>query len=315
MNVKSKLRAYAAKILFHSGLTLPKWRGRNRLTIVTFHRVLPEEIRIHYPYPGLAVTPEELDGLLSFFEAHFECGTLEAQHDCFIGGGSGRRPLLALTFDDAQFDNYLHARPMLARHGLNATFFAPVEAIQRRELLWHDRLGFSIGTLQDRGSEGQRSLNQHLGAAGIALSGVNNLPGRIVQACKRLAPEAGLRLVEILEKEAGTAGGPEFDRLMTFEELAVLEREGHEIGSHSMSHRMMPECDDRELDYELGESKRVLEQHLRSKIGSFCYPNGNCDTRTALAAAKAGYRRAVTTTHTFRIETSWSAANETHRTA
>ena len=295
MSVKSELRAYAAKILFRSGITLPKWRGRNRLTIVTFHRVLPEEIRNNYPYPGLAVTPEELDGFLSFFESHFECGTLEAQHECFVGGGTGPRPLLALTFDDAQFDNYLHARPVLSRHGLKATFFAPVEAIQRRDLLWHDRLGFSIGSLRERGSEGTRKLEQLLGAAGIALGGVYNLPGRVVRACKRLAPEARLRLVEILEKESGSAGGPDFARLMTFEELAVLEREGHEIGSHSMSHRMMPECDDRELDYELGESKRVLEQHLRRNIGSFCYPNGNCDVRTARAAAQAGYRRAVTT--------------------
>ena len=57
----------------------------------------------------------------------------------------------------------------------------------------------------------------------------------------------------------------------------------------------MPECDDRALTYELSESRRVLQEHLRQPIESFCYPNGNSDARTARAVAEAGYRLAVTT--------------------
>jgi peptidoglycan/xylan/chitin deacetylase (PgdA/CDA1 family) len=82
---------------------------------------------------------------------------------------------------------------------------------------------------------------------------------------------------------------------MTFEELAELAADGHEIGSHSMTHCLMPECDDRALTYELSESRRVLESRLGQAVESFCYPNGNSDARTAQAVAKAGYRRACTT--------------------
>jgi peptidoglycan/xylan/chitin deacetylase (PgdA/CDA1 family) len=89
--------------------------------------------------------------------------------------------------------------------------------------------------------------------------------------------------------------GPEFARPMTFDELSKLASDGHEIGSHSMTHCMMPECDDSMLNYEMAESRRILQARIGQPIESFCYPNGNSDARTARAADMAGYRRAVTT--------------------
>ena len=62
-----------------------------------------------------------------------------------------------------------------------------------------------------------------------------------------------------------------------------------------MTHCMMPECDDDALVYELAESRRVLQAHLKQPVNAFCYPNGNCDERSASAVATAGYSLAVTT--------------------
>jgi peptidoglycan/xylan/chitin deacetylase (PgdA/CDA1 family) len=134
-----------------------------------------------------------------------------------------------------------------------------------------------------------------LAAAGLSGSGPRSLVQNAVQESKGLALEARLRLVEVLAEASGTAQAPEFARLMTFDELAELAADGHEIGSHSMTHCLMPECDDRSLTYELAESRRILHERLAQPIESFCYPNGNSDARTAHAVAKAGYRRAVTT--------------------
>ena len=295
MSVKIWFRNGAAGLLYRVGLTAPTWRGRGRLTIVTFHRVLSEAERRAYPYPGLVVTPTELDALLHFFTDHFDCGSLAVQHKRYLSGDISVRPLLALTFDDAPHDNYRNARPMLARHQVKATFFAPVVAVERQEYLWPDRLGFAILALMRQGQGGREQVMRILTAAGLPAAGACRLVESVVQDSKKLPREARLRLVEALVEASGRIRWPEFARPMTLDELAELAGEGHEIGSHSMTHCMMPECDDRELGYELSESRHILQSRLAQPIESFCYPNGDYDVRTAKAVAEAGYRRAVTT--------------------
>ena len=295
MSIKTSLRNSIAQLLFLSGFTSPAKRSRGRFSIVTFHRVLPENERNNYPFPGLVVTPEELDSFLSYFTAHFDCGSISAQHERYLSGEKTERPLLAITFDDAQYDNFINARPILARHQVKASFFAPVEAVERHELLWHDRLGFAILALLQQGDSGQAKLLQILADAGMRVSDPHNLAISAVQASKELPLESRLRLVAELVEASGTSQVPDFARMMTLKELAVLANEGHEIGSHSMTHCMMPECDDDALVYELAESRRVLQAHLSRPINAFCYPNGNCDARTASAVATAGYSLAVTT--------------------
>jgi peptidoglycan/xylan/chitin deacetylase (PgdA/CDA1 family) len=295
MSLKIALRNGIARTLARSGITAPERRARGRLSIVTFHRVLPEAERRAYPYPGLAVTPEELDQLLGYFSTHFDCGTLAAQHTRFLRRENAPRPLLALTFDDGQHDNFRHARVALARHGLKASFFVPVEAVDRGELLWHDRLGFGVKALLQQGPVGAQRLIELLHEFNIGRVVQNVSPDHIVKASKTLSPETRLRFAESVSQAAGTPTPPEFARMMTFGELADLAADGHEIGSHSLSHRMMPECDDEQLHLETAESRRVLEERLKKSIESFCYPNGDCDERSAHAVAKAGYRRAVTT--------------------
>lgn len=293
MSVKRSLRNGAARLLFRAGLTAPRRRAHGQLSIATFHRVLPEAQRQVYPYPGLVVTPGELDAFLSYFAAHFDCGPLRAQHERHLRNEQPARPLLALTFDDGQHDNFLYARPLLERHAMKASFFVPVAALERRELLWHDRLGFAILALLRR-PDGRKRVAHALGGCGLSDGGSGSLAEIVVGQSKRLPLGQRLRLVEALVEASGAAA-PEFARLMSFEELAALAAEGHEIGSHSMTHCLMPECDDGALAYELSESRRILQEKLHRPVDSFCYPNGDCDARSAGAAAAAGYLRAVTT--------------------
>lgn len=296
MRIKIGIRDKISQLLYLTGVTSPRWRCRGRFSIVTFHRVLPDTERKAYPFPGLVVTPEEFDLFLTYFTEHFDCGALATQHERYMNGEITSRPLLAITFDDAQQDNYIYARPLLAQHQVKASFFVPVDAVERQELLWHDRLGFAILSLLKQGNEGREKLTQILTSAGLPTSGARGLTGSVVEATKNLPLKTRLSLVEKLVDASGMAQPPEFARLMSFNEIAELASEGHEIGSHSMTHCLMTECDDQALIYELVESRRVLETRLGLPIDTFCYPNGNSNIDTARAVAKTGYRRAVTTT-------------------
>ncbi len=266
--VKEVLRDLAGSALGLVGITSPSRLGRDRLTVATFHRVLPEVERNRYPYPMLAVTPEELGGLLDFFSAHFLCTTLAGAFRLFSLDVRPERPLLALTFDDGQLDNFVHARPALESRNLRATFYVPFEAIERREPLWHDRLGFALMAA----GEGDRVAER-------------------VEEAKTWSPEVRAQAVARLS----TAAIPDWASLMTWDQVRTLAAAGHEIGSHSLSHALLPQLDDAAIEREVAGSKAAIEAKIDRPLASFCYPNGDTDDRAARAVAHAGYACAVTT--------------------
>jgi peptidoglycan/xylan/chitin deacetylase (PgdA/CDA1 family) len=82
---------------------------------------------------------------------------------------------------------------------------------------------------------------------------------------------------------------------MNWEQLRDLAGRGHEVGSHSLSHPLLPTVGDAELERESAGSRARLEAQLGVSCESFCYPNGDCDGRVVAAVRRAGYARAVTT--------------------
>ncbi len=285
-------RDLAGALLLGAGVTSPARQGAGRLSVVTFHRVLPEGARREYPLPQLAVTPDELAWFLAWFRARYTCGPLGEVHRRWAAGERPARPFLAITFDDGQRDNFEHARPALAAAGVTASFFAPVEAVDADEPLWHDRLGFAAAGLQARDPAGARALFGELGPLeGPAAAQL----GATLQRAKRLPPAARLDLVARLEARLGAPARPAWDGLMSWDQLRALVREGHEVGSHSLSHAVLTLVDDAQLARELAGSRARLEAELQAPCESFCYPNGDCDDRVAAAARAAGYRRAVVT--------------------
>lgn len=83
---------------------------------------------------------------------------------------------------------------------------------------------------------------------------------------------------------------------LTWEDVKRLDKEGFEIGSHTMSHPQdMKLLFDDELKHELENSKGMIESVLGHEIKSFCYPRGRYDQRVIDAVIEAGYLEARTT--------------------
>lgn len=290
--IKPLIRDLIGQVLWASGLTRPQRFGRERLLVVTFHRCLTERQRQHYPYPNLAVTPEELDDLCSLFKSYFVVGSFTATYEAWRSRRSPRTPHLAITFDDGQRDNFDNARPILRKHGLLATFYIPVRSIDDRELLWHDRLGFALLACprDEHDAAGLSSLVRSF----MPSAEPNISLDCIVEEAKRLTPSRRSDFVEAVAERA-ECGVPDWSEMMTWQHLQELYDEGHEIGSHSMSHALLPQLADRELAYEVVESRQELAARVGATICSFCYPNGDNDQRTRDAVRRAGYANAVTT--------------------
>jgi peptidoglycan/xylan/chitin deacetylase (PgdA/CDA1 family) len=78
------------------------------------------------------------------------------------------------------------------------------------------------------------------------------------------------------------------------DELRALAAEGHAIGSHGHTHRVMTTLADAEISEEWRRSKAVLEDVLGAPVTVLSVPTGFYTSRVGRIAAEAGYRHLFT---------------------
>ena len=82
--------------------------------------------------------------------------------------------------------------------------------------------------------------------------------------------------------------------LMSWEDLRFIADKGYRIGSHTMTHKDLTKLSDRDLEREVFDSKKLLEDRLGMEVDTFCYPYGYFDRRVVEVVKKAGYKYAFT---------------------
>jgi peptidoglycan/xylan/chitin deacetylase (PgdA/CDA1 family) len=114
---------------------------------------------------------------------------------------------------------------------------------------------------------------------------------------KTLAPrrrrEVEARVRAATPNFAATAAERHEFELAHWDELRSLDPKIVAIGSHTLTHPILPYLSAAELEAEVAGSRRLLEERLDREVDFFAYPNGDSDAR-AHACVRASYRGAVT---------------------
>lgn len=279
-------------------LALAERRGRRRLVILCYHRVLPADQKAAYFNPELVVTPESFRRQCTTLKKHYEVLPLRRAVERWRREEHNGRPAAAITFDDGYRDNFRYARPILAEAGLCATFFVIAGLVGTERSPWYDRLGRAVETL-NRNCRTPDVVARWLRPDRLGPAQSDRAsevsPRQLVAQAKSLPPSQRRELVEACCAEGGIedAACPD-DLIMSWEQLSELTRDGHEIGSHTYTHEILPQLDQVALTAEVAESKSALERGIGASVDSFCYPNGDYDDRVVRAVEAAGYHRAVT---------------------
>jgi peptidoglycan/xylan/chitin deacetylase (PgdA/CDA1 family) len=202
------------------------------------------------------------------------------------GRPAGQRRQAAIIFEDGLRSNVIVAYPILRALGIPATFFVCPGLIEERTWIWtHEarrRLRFACPRLRGE-------LASELTAPADVEAFVEwmkhlELPARKCVEAKLRAATASF-VPTGLDREA-------FD-LAQWDELRSLDPSIVTVGSHSMTHPILPRLSAPEIETELRDSRRMLEAKLGRPAEFFSYPNGDVDWRT-LDAARRHYRGAVT---------------------
>jgi peptidoglycan/xylan/chitin deacetylase (PgdA/CDA1 family) len=231
-------------------------------------------------------TAERLERQLRYLRRAFRIVPLAAFAASFgTPRQPGRERRAAIIFDDGLRSNVIVAYPILRALGIPATFFVCPGLIEEQCWLWTHE---ARRRLQFAG----RPLQQALAAELAAPAEVEP----IVQRMKEIDFPRRKRIEAMLKQGSADFVPSEADReafdLASWHELRSLDPSIITIGSHSMTHPILPSLSAQEIEAELRDSRRMIEEKLARPAEFFSYPNDDVDERV-LAGARRHYRAAV----------------------
>lgn len=263
--------------------------GGSCLSILTYHRVLPELDPMRPGEPDPQRFRRQMARLRRFF-------TPIALPDAVQALKRGERlpqRAVAVTFDDGYADNLTVALPILREFGIPATVFVAAGFLDGGRM-WNDTV---IEAVRSR-SEGAWDLSDI--GLGILTVGEDEqkyqLAENMLEAIKHRPSEERMTAVARIAEGGGRL--PD-DLMLTSEQLRELRTASIHIGAHTVSHPILTSLSAEASRREITESKVALERILSDEVSLFAYPNGKYgrDWNDAHAAMvrDAGYEGAVTT--------------------
>jgi peptidoglycan/xylan/chitin deacetylase (PgdA/CDA1 family) len=242
-------------------------RRRDHRLVLVYHRLGPS------PPPDATVVPTvptaTFRSQLEALAAAVDLVTL----DQVLAGGEGRRPRVALTFDDDLPSHVDEVLPVIEELGVPAAFFLSGRALHGLGAYWFQELEAVLG------AHGPEHTAGRLGLPTAS-------PAALGLACER---EEGLR-----RRVAELAAGLPAPAVLTGDEVARLAAAGMTVGFHTVEHGIMPEMSDGALHEAASRGCDELAAVTGRAPRYFTYPHGKADRRVAAAVRQAGFVAAWT---------------------
>jgi peptidoglycan/xylan/chitin deacetylase (PgdA/CDA1 family) len=292
MPLKRDIRRLMDRAAVATGIIARRERTlRGQLTILMYHRVLPDNLWQGAPLPGLVMPLSCFEAQVKHLAKNFEIVTVTKGLNRLRVEARDEKPLLAITFDDGYDDNHTHAAPVLESHGVRGTFYLVSHFVGTDVELWFDQAarwfhGSSTLALESLVAAAGGSHSWELGQRPIVRAFMAYLKG--------LTREARYTALRHMAAHPGTRERRDVDLAMSADDARDLHRKGHEVGAHTATHPLLTQEDAGSLIREITDCKRELESMLSAEVRGFCYPNGDVDDRVALAVKAAGFNNAPT---------------------
>ena len=275
-----------------SGSSAPFLRPRRaepRFVILCYHRIGVEGVPLYS-----TLEPQIFEAQMRYLRRHYRVLSL-AQMLGELEKPVSAGPAVAVTFDDGYRDLFVHAFPILRKYEIRATIFAIAEAIETGMAPWYDRLflGLRVYPAQTITVDLDVPTELHLENAKARLEATETIVRWL-----RTQPDSKRRdFCSDLSRRLPVPEAELQRRMLTWEQLRIMQADGIDCGSHTVTHPVMSQLDQEIRIRELRESREILEIRLGQPIRDFAFPFGqpaDCAGVTELDLSSCGYRSAAT---------------------
>lgn len=271
-------------------LPLLRFLNRKRLTVLLYHGVTDKPASAHLD--NLHVPARQFHRQMAWLRRKYNPVSLEQVVDALHGACElPSRPLL-VTFDDAYRNNLDQAWPILRELNIPITLFVPTDFLDNPQSYWAEELEWRIAS-----------------TTAICVPWLGDVlwlrtPGGRQPVFKRICDD--LRDLPPAQRESAwqelrhqlpvdNSKCIQLEARMTWDELCNFSGQtGVAIGSHTISHAILPGLPPDKITFELEQSKRELESKLGRNVVAFAYPSGSWTTQVRELTEKVGYACAFT---------------------
>jgi len=266
-----------------------RWR-RRRFQVLVYHKVSSDPHPFFPPVP-----PCVFDQQLNILKHLYNVLPLQELVERSMNDDLPERAV-AITFDDGYQDNYTYAFPILRKYELPATIFVSTAAIDNKVTLWHDQVFDAFRFARNKKAHLDRiDCEINLNEADTAWQSLN----MVLRRAKYLPARSRIDFVNEVEQALNSdiTAQPRAN-MLSWAEIEEMHRQGIRFGSHTVTHPILTQVDQQQLQWEITESKSELQKRLNMEVTAFAYPNGQArdyDESVKRALQQAGYQFAVTT--------------------
>ena len=269
------------------------------ITILAYHRVIPTDAldNYHLDQQLISATPAQFEWQMRHIREHLNPISLSGVIAHLDAGDPLPKSAVAVTFDDGFSDTYRYAFPILKRYAIPATIFVSTGYVDSQQPFWFELTAYLAYKISPRTIELQDGRTFPSGDShNERTASLRQLQGIL----KDLPNPQRIALIERWARQFSTLITHDItghSLPISWDQIHAMACAGIDFGSHTITHPNLTRLSDEELDYELAQSKHVLEGHVQRPVESIAYPIGTpsaFDRRVTIATQRAKFKIGVT---------------------
>jgi len=297
--VKSVLKKVIGVYFKHRAFTkLFMHFNRKKLLILCYHRVTEDNEAEDIRLKGMFVDIDLFDMQMAYIKRFYNVVSERDIISSVKNGSTLPDNAVWVTLDDGYKDNFTNAYSVLKKYKIPATIFVTTGFINKSATQCSDYIANAVKLTRKKnisfnfnGKEYAFSLDtaDMKRKATMGLWEILRCHDHDINQKKSLLHV----LIDILQVKI-----TDIDNLfMTWDEIKEIGNNGIFIGAHTVSHGILSNLSDQQIEQEISESKEEIEQKINKQVYSLAYPVGRStdfDSRCIDLADKSNFKLAVT---------------------